>query len=98
MKYDNWIKIEDLDKLLDFGFEKKDNRYFYTVTTDPKIDKPYTSKRKWYPILEVNENGDLRYHVGSSLNTKYFNKIITKLKDAEILQPAYNILKGGYVW
>lgn len=97
MKYDNWVKIEDLDKLLNFGFEKKDNHYFYTVTANPKTGKPY-SKRKWYPTLEVDENGDLRYHVGSKLNTKYFNEIITKLKDAEILQPAYNILKGEYVW
>ena len=96
--YDNWVKVEDLNKLPMLGFEKKGNNYFYIITNNPKTGKPYKSKRNFYPELEVTEEGNLKYHVGSRLNTKYFIEILNKMKDAGVLQPSYNILKGGYIW
>lgn len=97
-RYENYVKVEDFDKLFALGFEKRGDSYFYIVTTNPKTGEPYKSERKYYPELEVTANGSLVYHVGSKLIAKYFTEIIKEMKDTGVLQPAYNVLKGGYVW
>lgn len=96
--YEMHVKVEDLNKLSSFGFEKKGNSYFYVVKNNPRTGEPYKSVKKYYPELEVTEEGKLVFHVGSRMTTKYFTEILMKMKNAMVLQPAYNVLKGGYIW
>ena len=77
--------------------KKKNNSYFYTVTTNYRTGKPYKGHRKFYPELEVTENGLLKFHVISNPTLKYFTEILATLKNKRILQPPYNIYKDAYI-
>ena len=96
--YEMHVNVEDLNNLSSFGFEKRNNSYFYTSKNNPKTGEPYKSVKKNYPELEVTEEGKLLFHVGSRMTTKYFTEILAKLKNANVLQPGYNVVKGDYVW
>ena len=80
------------------GLKREITVIFTHLKNNPKTGEPYKSVKKYYPELEVTEEGKLLFHVGSRMTTKYFTEILAKLKNANVLQPGYNVIKGEYIW